>query len=330
LHAAEPAQPLLHGRAHIIRGLTPEQIKDVLALPNLPDMITIVTVPVGTCVLYAKGAAVPGFGSGGTAQAYAAGTPSGPHCDGLQFLPADDDINRQALGAYALLYGPHAGKGNGGAVAAALDQGPYPVPFTDMDLVYKKLDLLNFGDPAPLRSALVQLDGEIYADVSSVAIGAGQLYLGTLREQMRTERPSTGPLQQWVNGFGASLGLSGTGHSHDFDADTGGVAGGIEHRFTPGLTAGIAAGWAFSDFGTREISGSGDLNTFAVTPYTPASHPAPGISRARPGARGTTHRLAAASSFPASPAGRIAAPMGQPSCRKPRPAIVTISDRARA
>ena len=117
----------------IIRGLTPEQIKDVLALPNLPDMITIVTVPVGNSAApYAKGAAVPAFGSGGTAQAYAAGTPSGPHCDGLQFLPADDYINRQAIGAYALLYGPHAGKGNGGAVAAALDQGPYPVPFTDM------------------------------------------------------------------------------------------------------------------------------------------------------------------------------------------------------
>src|SRR4029079_2590552 len=82
-----------------------------------------------------------------------------------------------------------------GAVAAVLDQGTYALPFTDMDLVYKKLDLLNFGDPTPLRAALVQLDGEIYADVSSVAIGASQLYLGALREQMRRERPMTGPLQ---------------------------------------------------------------------------------------------------------------------------------------
>jgi len=57
-----------------IRGLTPAQIKDLLALPSTPTMITIVTVPSGSCVLVAQGAAIPGFGSGGTAQAYAAGT----------------------------------------------------------------------------------------------------------------------------------------------------------------------------------------------------------------------------------------------------------------
>jgi hypothetical protein len=108
-----------------IRGLTPAQIKDVLALPSTPTMITIVTVPSGSCVLVAQGAAIPGFGSGGTAQAYAAGTPSGPNCQGLQFLPASDYINQQAIGAFALAYQPRAGSGNAGAVAAALDRGPY-------------------------------------------------------------------------------------------------------------------------------------------------------------------------------------------------------------
>ena len=82
----------------IIRGMTPEEIRDVLALPAVPSMITIVTVPVGTCVLVAKGAAIEGWGKGGTAQAYAAGTPSGPNCAGLQFLPEEDYINQQAIG----------------------------------------------------------------------------------------------------------------------------------------------------------------------------------------------------------------------------------------
>lgn len=93
----------------IIRGLTLEQITDVLALPTLPSMITIVTVPVGTCMLIAKGAAIEGWGRGGTAQAYAAGTPSSSHCAGLQFLPEEDYINQQAIGAFALLYAPSAG-----------------------------------------------------------------------------------------------------------------------------------------------------------------------------------------------------------------------------
>jgi outer membrane autotransporter protein len=251
----------------VIRGLTPDEIRDVLALPATPSMITIVTVPVGTCVLVAEGAAIEGWGRGGTAQAYAAGTPSGPHCAGLQFLPEEDYINRQSIGALALVYGPRAGGGNAGAVAAALDQGPYALPFTDMDLIYKKLDLLNFGDPAPLRAALVQLDGEIYADVSSVAIGASQLYLGALREQMRRERPMTGPMQQWLTGFGSTLDLSGSGDSHDLDSRIGGLAGGFEYRFSPGLVTGVAYGWAYSHFSTSGISGTGDLNTVAVTPY---------------------------------------------------------------
>jgi hypothetical protein len=156
-----------------IRGLTPAQIKDVLALPSTPTMITIVTVPSGSCVLVAQGAAIPGFGSGGTAQAYAAGTPSGPNCQGLQFLPASDYINQQAIGAFALAYQPRAGSGNAGAVAAALDRGPYAAPFTDMDGIYKSLDLLNFGDSAPLRAALVQLDGEVYADGLNRGDGRG-------------------------------------------------------------------------------------------------------------------------------------------------------------
>jgi outer membrane autotransporter protein len=251
----------------IIRGQTPEEIKDTLALPAVPSMITTVTVPAGTCVLVAQGAAIPGFGSGGTAQAYAAGTPSGPNCQGLQFLPEDDYINRQPIGAFALLYGPQAGRGNSGAVAAALDQGPYPEPFTDMDLVYKKLDLLNFGDPAPLRAALVQLDGEVYADISTVMIGAGQLFLGTVREQLRRQPLGRGPVQTWLTAFGADSSLSGQDDTHDLDFDARGLAGGIEYRSSPAFVAGIAVGWAHSNFGLDGLSGSGTGDTVAVTPY---------------------------------------------------------------
>ncbi len=38
-------------RARDIRGLTPAQIRDVLALPYLPDHLTIIKAPVGTCIL---------------------------------------------------------------------------------------------------------------------------------------------------------------------------------------------------------------------------------------------------------------------------------------
>jgi Autotransporter beta-domain len=250
-----------------IRGMTPAQIQNALALPGLPSMITTVTVPAGSCVLVGWGA--PAFGQpGGPAQAWAAGTPTGPNCAGLSFLPLSDYINQEPIGAHALWYEPFAGGGNAGAVAAALDVGPYPVAYSQMDEVYKSLDLLNFGNnPAPLRAALVQLDGEIYADYSSVAIGAGQLFLGAVHTEMRATNPASTPVQAWLSGIGGGGFLSGNGDSHSVSSGMGGLAGGLERRFDPALLAGVAVGFATGWFGTNGISGSGTTTTFAVTPY---------------------------------------------------------------
>ncbi|MGA3309463.1 MAG: autotransporter outer membrane beta-barrel domain-containing protein [Xanthobacteraceae bacterium] len=192
--ASVPNRPFMADPS-TVRGLTPAQIQDVLALPTLPTMETIVTVPAGSCALVAKGA--PAFGqTGGPAQEWAAGTPSGPNCFGLQYLPPSDYINQQPIGAQALLYGPRAGGGNAGAVAAALDRGPYPAPFTGMDGMYDSLDLLNFGDPATLRAALVQLDGEVHASVQTVMLGDSlylrEAVLGRMRQSSFTG--SVGPM----------------------------------------------------------------------------------------------------------------------------------------
>ncbi len=252
---------------NIIRGLTPAEIKDVLALPTLPSMITIVQVPVGTCVLVAKGAAIPGFGTGGTAQAYAAGTTSGSNCEDLQFLPASAYVNQQTIGALALAYGPRAGGGNAGAIAAALDHGPFPKTFTDMDMVYKSLDLLNYGSPGPLRAALIHLGGEIYADVPTVAISAGHIFLGAIHTQLQNDRPAPGTTRQWVSVVGGGGGLAGDGNSHDLRMALGGIAGGIERRFDSALVAGLAFGWAAGNFSISGLSGNGTINSFAVIPY---------------------------------------------------------------
>ena len=251
-----------------IRGLTPAQIESALALPGLPSMVTTVTVPPRSCVLAGWGA--PAFGQpGGPEQFWLAGAPpTGPNCAGLTFAPLSDYINQQPIGAHALWYEPFAGGGNAGAVAAALDVGPYPQPFTQMDEVYKSLDLLNYGtNPAPLRASLVQLDGEIYADYPSVAIGAGQLFLGAVHTEMRATNPSSTPVQAWVSGIGGGAFLSGNGDSHSVSSEMGGVAGGLERRFDPTLLSGVAVGFATGWFGANGISGSGTSTTFAVTPY---------------------------------------------------------------
>ena len=136
-----------------------------------------------------------------------------------------------------------------------------------MDEVYKSLDLLDFGDPAPLRAALVQLDGEIHADYSSVAIGASQLFLGAVRNQMRTNNSTSGSLQQWLTAIGGGGSLSGNGDTHSISSGMGGLAGGVERYLNSSLLTGIGVGFAAGGFGTNGISGSGTTSTFAITPY---------------------------------------------------------------
>lgn len=272
--------------SNAVRGLTPAQIRDVLALPYQPDSMTIVKVPAGTCILVGPAAPILGnfpanppaiptpgpWGRGGPVQEDLIGVSANPGCANPQFLPGSDYINRQPIGAFALAYRPRGGGGNVGAVAAALDDATPPPLFTDMDSVYNALDILNFGNPAPLRAALAQLDGEIYADVPSVTIAAGQMFLDVLRDQTHLARSFTGPLangilRPWVSGFGGGGTLFGNGDTHRIGFGGGGIAAGVDYRFSPALQAGVAAAYARSAFGTSGISGSGGLDSFTIGSY---------------------------------------------------------------
>ncbi|MBF0506178.1 MAG: autotransporter outer membrane beta-barrel domain-containing protein [Nitrospirae bacterium] len=270
-----------------VRGLNAAQIRDLLALPYQPDSITIVGVPAGTCILVGTAAPILGnftanppnipapgpWGHGGVAQAYLIGTSPNPGCQNPQFLPGDDYVNRQIIGANALWYKPNAGGGNAGAVAGALDHAIPPPLFSDMDSIYNALDLLNYGDPTSLRLALAQLDGEIYADVPSVEIAMGQMFLHVLRDQTHLARSFVGPMpgdrgfRPWVSGFGGSGSLNGDGNTHNLSFGGGGMAAGMDYRFGPALQAGVAAGYAHSAFNTNGISGSGGLDSYAVGSY---------------------------------------------------------------
>ena len=273
--------------SNTVRGLTPAQIKNVLALPWLPEMMTIVTVPAGTCIMIGSGApilghfpGVPGrtgypagpWGSGGPPQEYLVGVSANPGCQNPQRLPATDYVNQQPVGAYALAYAPRAGGGNASVVANALDHATPPPLYSDMDSVYNALDLLNFGAPGPLRAALAQLDGEIYADAPSVTIGVGQMFLDVLRDQTHLARGFTSPAngsgwRPWVSGFGGGGALFGTGDVHGVGFGGGGIAAGGDYRFTPAFQAGVAATYMRSAFSTNGISGSGGLDSFAVGSY---------------------------------------------------------------
>jgi outer membrane autotransporter protein len=188
--------------SNTIRGLDVNQIRDVLALPFLPDSLTLVQVPAGTCILFGTGAPITGtfpanppaiptpgpWGNGGRLQGSLIGLTDSPNCQNAAFVPAANYMNRQSINGTALAYRPNAGTGNTYAVAAALDVGAFPAQFSDMDTVYNSLDLLNYGSPDALRAALKQLDGESYADFGYLRMMAGRAFLDVLHQQMRAAR----------------------------------------------------------------------------------------------------------------------------------------------
>ena len=225
--------------SNAVRGLTPEQIRDVLALPGTPTMQTIVQVPAGTCLLFGTAgpilnAAPPNnptgvWGRGGAVQQYVIGRQQDQAgCSSSAqyplFLPQSSFVEAQPLGALALLYGPRAGGGNAGAVAGALDRRPYPALFTGMDSMYNSLDLLNYGtDPTPLREALLQLDGEVHASARTAILSDSVYLRETLLGRMRQASFMGGA------GPGAALGLGGPtlaylggadSHAGDLDSDS--------------------------------------------------------------------------------------------------------------
>ncbi|MEF3365570.1 autotransporter outer membrane beta-barrel domain-containing protein [Methylocystis sp. 9N] len=266
-----------------VRGLTPEQIKDVLALPTTPTMQTIALLPAHTCILLGQAGPITdsqqvqphGFwGNGGAIQGYLIGqSPSGcgPSSDPL-FIDQSNFVNRQSIGLFALAYGPRAGGGNPGTVAFALDHAIFPAQFTDMDGVYNALDLLNYGDSGSLRYALRQLDGEVNANVASIAIGAGRMFAQVLRDQIHLGRVPTVPRlangwRPWISGFGGAASLYG---SQDFEGlrfSGGGAAVGADYLFSPALLVGLSAAYTRSSFGLNGVSGSGNLDSYSIGSY---------------------------------------------------------------
>ena len=192
-------------RPDIVRGLSAAQIRDILALPYVPDSLTIVRIPAGTCILTGIAGPITGnfaasppaiptagpWGNGGVEQSYIIGRTSSPDCNGAQFLPASVYVNQQVFGSHALWYEDAVGGGNAGAVARMLDHLAPATPYGDLYTIYNSLDLLNIGDAATLRSALIQLSGESYADFATVEITGTEIFSNFLLSRLASTHGTT-------------------------------------------------------------------------------------------------------------------------------------------
>ncbi|MCB4767724.1 autotransporter outer membrane beta-barrel domain-containing protein [Ancylobacter sp. Lp-2] len=272
-----------------VRGLTAEEIKNVLALPDLPNAVAIVQVPAGTCVLGGPGnpalgnfpadpPAVPTagpWGAAGVPQYYIVGQTSAGNCADPENLPETSYIALTTLGTKALAYEPNAGTGNPAAVASALDNADYPQPFTPMDSVYNSLDLLNFTDADGFRGALAQLSGEGNADIASVSLQGAYNFLGVLRNQFRGTGPSWSSDEQpgrssadinlWLDVGASTADINGNGDTHGLDSNFTTFAGGIDYKLTPAFTVGAALGYSRASFSVDDLATGGNADNYYAT-----------------------------------------------------------------
>ncbi len=177
-------------RGATVRGLTPEQIRDVFALPAVPKGIAYARVPAGH-VLWTGMAgpinpsvnpAYPDWGRGGGEQIFIDKRFAGSDSAEVIYISKD-------LSGRALLYAPIAGGGNAGNLATYLDS-LIPAPATPqgtidlaqynsrnlsgaysrLDDILGPLDWLSFGDRATFTSALNQIGPERYDALARVGV----------------------------------------------------------------------------------------------------------------------------------------------------------------
>ena len=93
-----------------LRGMSAQQIRNVLALPAMPKFSAFVIVPAGITMLTGIAGPIAGWGEGGANQSKLIGPP---------FVPIGNYFNLQALGDCFLCYRVLAPDGNANRVGAA-------------------------------------------------------------------------------------------------------------------------------------------------------------------------------------------------------------------
>ncbi|MBI3516891.1 MAG: autotransporter outer membrane beta-barrel domain-containing protein, partial [Proteobacteria bacterium] len=194
------------------------------------------------------------------------------------------------------------GTANQRAVSAALDQAS---PGTGT-LASALLAAISLPSDPQILSAFDQIGGaaEGYGNLATTALGSGravtslvgqQLHMtrggaggalaeapgGAARVQLASldptallaqgpaPRPSyvTSPWSAWLTGFGVFGTTAGNGNAHTLNYTTGGTAFGADYRLDPALLVGAFTSYGGSGTAARGLSGSGQVDSYAVGVY---------------------------------------------------------------
>lgn len=225
-------------RSEYVRGLTPEQIQDRFALPELPTHIVNVDLPASPDPTSGKeyalwtgvSAPITGFGAGGGVQNRVISDFNGTnYFPNYTFFIGTRD-HQQEIGLLALSYQPMAGGGERKEIAKYLD-GYIPVAYSDLEHVYTALDYLNWVGygPKPIQKALIQIGPQNYSAIPFVIGHNALLFSNALLDRCYTASEcceAECPEPEFsVQALGQYMQKDGSSDESGFDDWSGGVMG---------------------------------------------------------------------------------------------------------
>ncbi len=297
-------------RAATVRGLTPQQIRDVFALPAVPTGIAIARVPAGHVLWNGIAGPInpsvdpiyPDWGRGGGAQIFIDRRFATAERAEVVFIS-------QNLAGRALLYSPIAGGGNAGNLASYLDslipgqaapQGTIDLAdynsrnlsgaYSRLDDVLGPLDWLSFGDRDTFAAALNQMGPERYDSLARVDVRNNLLFgkaFGRRSLSSQNETVASGirrddadgllggkrNINFWATGLGEFGNQDSYGEHTGFDFTTGGFVMGIDLIRCNGLIFGVAGGCLRTDFEWEGNGGKVEIDSPKFGVYSNYSSP---------------------------------------------------------
>lgn len=245
-------------RSAAVRGMTPTEVRDIFALPAQPSMMTLVQVPANSRMYTGIAGPIAGWGDGGAQQSKLIGPP---------WVPAENFMNQQAIGACVLCYRTMATEGNANRTAAYLDRR-IPTAYSDLENVYTNLDLLYFQPTATtFRLALKQISPERYDNLAIDALRASVLFNDAsdqrvLSRLLSARRDGVTPGENTSQGRSAWIRITGSKQRAGdlgFNTRASAIFAGTDGELASGTLLGFAAGFVRSDLNWND--GMGTVNT---------------------------------------------------------------------
>lgn len=272
-------------RSEYVRGKTPDELRDIFALPVVPKEIVSVTMPASpdpktgkNYVLWtgiAGAIRTPGFdwGDGGSVQNRLVADPPGTtnYFPTYGYTSADTRYHRQPIGKIALSYKPMAGTGNSLCMANYLDLF-VPPAYSDLENVYTKLDDLNYVGygSCPLQNALNQISPTRYDALSYIAFRNAIISGNSIFEQQlfkqweqrwygscRTTTICRSKPYCWLKIIGQSNKRTSTYRYNNFGYNTGGLICCSDWQVRTDLVAGINVTALGNKFHWHNCGGNG-------------------------------------------------------------------------